>query len=318
MGRDLHGDVAVCGDPRVVELLRRDEGIVVCAHHERRHPHAIDDPEAARPVVVVVGVPEPVVRRGEVVVEVAHRPYRTEPAQIEAARPRPRLPSHPALQVAHEVPLIEEVRPAFERLDAHPQVHRGRDRDDRAKLGRRVRSVVARKPHGDVAPERVAGDRDRRQPVERDQLLDDRPRVGGEPRVVQPGRQRFGAAAVALVQQNRVHARRASLVGKAAHVVRLARAFEAVECDQRRVPARFPLPVAVGEHAGVGGDVEIAGHERRQAREVARAAPGEQGHPVAVPETRVRNVARGGSAAGGGPRHRRGFGAGSRVSAVGP
>ena len=69
----------------------------------------------------------------------------------------------------------------------------------------------------------------------------------------------LGAAAIALIEPHHVEAGGERLVGEPAHVVRLARAFEAVQRQQRRRRLTVGLPVAVGQHARIGGDVEKPG-----------------------------------------------------------
>ena len=83
----------------------------------------------------------------------------------------------------------------------------------------------------------------------------------------------LGAAAVALIEPHHVEAGGKRLVGEAAHVVRLARAFETVQRQQRRRGLTVRLPVAVRQHARVGGDVEIPGFGGGQARPAAAFGP---------------------------------------------
>ena len=109
--------------------------------------------------------------------------------------------------------------------------------------------------------------------------------IGGQAGVVQPGRQLFGAAAVALIEQHRVPAAPQRLVGQAAHVVRVARAFEAVQRQQQRPRGAVRLPVAVGRHLRVVAHLE-------QAALRARAAPGTAGaSPTRRPSSRGRSAA---------------------------
>ena len=119
------------------------------------------------------------------------------------------------------------------------------------------------------------------QAVHLNQLAHHRNRIAGEPRVIEAVGQVFGRAAVALVEAHRVEAGGECLVGQAAHVMRLARALEAVKRDERGMLPRPRLPVAVGEHARAGSDVEQARLSGRQRGKRARFSPRVQGHPVA-------------------------------------
>ena len=125
-------------------------------------------------------------------------------------------------------------------MDALADLEDRRDRRDRPQRRRRVVAVFAGQLQRQVAAERVAGHRDGRQAVDRRQLVDDVPGVGGQARVEQAGRQMLGVAAVPLVQPHDVHAAGERLGGDAAHVVRVARAVQPVQeqmsvgCSQGR------------------------------------------------------------------------------------
>jgi hypothetical protein len=92
----------------------------------------------------------------------------------------------------------------------------------------------------------------------------------------------LGAAAVALIQAHDVEAARPGLGGDAAHVMGVARAFEAVQGDERRARETVLVPVTVCQDAGVVRDVEVAGLGRRQLRKGAPLRPGVQRHLVAA------------------------------------
>jgi len=64
----------------------------------------------------------------------------------------------------------------------------------------------------------------------------------------------------------------------------IARGIQAVERDERRVFPRARVPVAVGGHARIGVDVEVAARRRRQARKVPRVAPRVECHFVTALE----------------------------------
>ena len=95
-----------------------------------------------------------------------------------------------------------------------------------------------------------------RQPIFGDQLVDHRADVAGEPGMVERRSKLLGAAAVAHVHADHVHARQPRLAAGADHVRGFARAFEAVHDHggQRTVL----LPVAVAAHLHAVGDGEEA------------------------------------------------------------
>src|SRR6185369_8919740 len=115
---DVDVDARVARHLRVAERPWRNERIVFGGDNERRNADPFDDVHRARPMVVVVGAGEPEVRRGVDLVEFAYRPDAPEPAHVEPSWPAPVLPPHPALQVLHEIPLIETVARPFQRADA--------------------------------------------------------------------------------------------------------------------------------------------------------------------------------------------------------
>ena len=126
-----------------------------------------------------------------------------------------------------------------------------------AQRPRRMCPVFGGELQRDVAAERVARDRDRRQSINLAQLVDDVRGVGGQPGVKQADRQLLGVAAVALVEAHDVQAAAKRLGGEAAHVVGLARSVEPVQRDERRMLPRARMPVAVRGDARVGVDVEV-------------------------------------------------------------
>ena len=233
-------------------------------------------------MVVVLGVAEAEVRRRVGLVELADGLDRVQLRQIEVAGVALILAPHAPLQVAHEIPLIERVAGPLERARALADLDDRRHRRDADERLRRECAVLARQLQREVAAERVAGDADRRQPVDARELVDDMRRVRGQPRVKQPLRQMFGVAAVALVQPHDVHAARERLGGEPAHVVRLARSVQAVEGDERRVRPRLRLPVTISDNTRRPRDVEIPAHRLRQPREVARVPPAVERHEVTI------------------------------------
>ena len=104
----------------------RHERVVLRREDQRRNPRS-DRRRAARwPGGSSPGVAEAVMRRRVDVVELANRPDAVERRQVEAPG-QARLAPHPRLQVAHEVPLIGEVRAALDRADAALEIDRRAD-----------------------------------------------------------------------------------------------------------------------------------------------------------------------------------------------
>lgn len=82
--------------------------------------------------------------------------------------------------------------------------------------------------------------------------------------MIQPAGEVLRVAAVALVQTDDVPSRGPRLVRDAADVVGEARAFKAVQQQERRMLPDARMPMAVGEHARVWCNVEIADRRARQ------------------------------------------------------
>jgi hypothetical protein len=75
--------------------------------------------------------------------------------------------------------------------------------------------------------------------------------------MIEAARQPFGAAAIALIEPDDVPAGGPRLVRDAAHVVRHAGAFKAVQQDKGGAVAPRRPEVTVRKHASVGSHVEV-------------------------------------------------------------
>src|SRR5688572_29486478 len=131
------------------------------------------------------------------------------------------------------MPLVNGVLLFLERIHAHCQVQRRRDSADGAEVLWRIGSEIACKLQREISAEGITGNREGRESVHIDELAHYGNRIAGESRVIKAVRQVLGRTAVPLVESNRVEAGGECLVGEAAHVVRIAGAFEAVKRDQR-------------------------------------------------------------------------------------
>src|SRR2546425_4283617 len=109
--------------------------------------------------------------------------------------------------------------------------------------------------------------------------------------MIEAARQPLCPAAVALVEANDIPAGGPCLVRDAAHVMRRARPFEAMEENQRplsrvrfggQVGGRGRMDVAVREHARVGRDVEVPLNRRGQPWKMTPPRPRVQRQLVAA------------------------------------
>ena len=241
-------------------------------------------------MIVVRGALKSVERGGVFLVKLANGVHASKRHDGEFLRERAGLAAHPLLEIPHEMALIDPVLRRFERRHAFRQVDRRRHGADAAQLLRRRRSEIAGELQREVAAKRVAGDRDRSEAIYLDELAHHEMRIMRETRMVQAVGERFGAATIALIQAHRIEARGERLIGEAAHVMRGARALQAVQQQDGGMLPGPALPVALREHAGAGRHIEIARLRRRQCGEVARFSPRVQRHPMASTPSGKRGV----------------------------
>jgi hypothetical protein len=72
--------------------------------------------------------------------------------------------------------------------------------------------------------------------------------------VIESGRQVLGSTAVALVESDHVEPGPPRFPGDAAHVMRVAAPFQAMDQDERGMSVSVRLPVAVAEELGMRRD----------------------------------------------------------------
>ena len=222
----------------------------------------------------------PVVRCRIAIVEGANGPHLPQARQVEQAGEHEVLAPHAPLEVAAEVPFVNTVLAPLDRLHAVFEFDHRRDRGKSLHLWKLLGAQFAGQFHRDIATQRIARHGESRQAVAVAQLPQDEERIGREPRVIEPARQVLGTAAIALIEADDVEAGGQGLVGHAAHVVREARAFQPVQHQQRRRRGSIGLPIAVGQHAGIGRDVEVPRLGGGQRRKPSPARPRIQGHLV--------------------------------------
>ena len=114
------------------------------------------------------------------------------------------------------------------------KVDRGTDRRDRAKLVRTCASPFARKFQHQIAAHGISRQSETGDVVLLDQILGHGSDVLGSSGMVKRGSQRLGAAAVALIHPDHVHAAGKTFGGNPQHVGGIARAFKAMDDDDRQ------------------------------------------------------------------------------------
>ena len=109
------------------------------------------DAHACRAMVIVGGVLKSKVRRSVDLVERADGFDVRQSIDVECPRVTANLPAHPRLQIAHEVPLIDEIGPALERANTLGELEDGETAhtaasDGSISGGRSPASFIARLP----------------------------------------------------------------------------------------------------------------------------------------------------------------------------
>jgi len=124
MACDDDRDEGIAGDGRIAKRIDGYERIVFGCEDQCRHSNPIDDPHRAGPIVVVAGIAESMMRRGEGFVELPDRPHAAQFLQREFMWKDGGFPPHPRLEPAHEVELVGDVRSALQCFHARGEVHR--------------------------------------------------------------------------------------------------------------------------------------------------------------------------------------------------
>ena len=124
-----------------------------------------------------------------------------------------------------------------------------------------ARAPLAGELENEIAAHGVADQRHALQAEALGEMAHHRAHVGGAAGVIERRSERLGAAAVAHVHADNVHAGSPGARGDAPHVARIGRAFEAVH-EHRREPGgahRFRLPMAMAEDAAAIGGIDFDG-----------------------------------------------------------
>jgi hypothetical protein len=267
-------DVRIGGDGCAGLVGEADEGIVGGVDEERGDGDAVENACGGGAEVVVVRGAEAGVEGGDAVVEVAERGDVRGALGVEGAGEEHDLAAEALEECAEEAALVEAVLRLVESVGGGGEIDGGRDADDGVELRRGAGAEIAGELEDEIAAHGVADERDGLKVLGGDEMAEDVFDVGGEAGVVERGGEAchvagvtvagVAAAAVAHVHADDVAAGAPELVGIADDVLRLRRAFEAVEDDRgwARGAGGEWLPVAFAEdlcgdlRGACGGDFD--------------------------------------------------------------
>ncbi len=242
--------------------------IVGGLQNERGHGDAVYHIRRRGACVVIIGALKSAVESGDLVIKFAQALHAAQPGRIECRGKQPSLFTQPAAQVPQKVAFVEAVAGEMQRIGGGRQIHRRTNRCYRAEFPWSAVAPFASQLEHKIAAHGVARQRKARNVI----LLDDVARHCGNirraPGMIERGSERIGAAAIALVHADHIHAGGQSLLRDAQHVFRFAGALQTMHDDdgQRILPVR--LPMALAQHADAGLDFDQAFLVRRQ-REMA-------------------------------------------------
>ncbi len=309
-------DAGVGGDDGAAGGRDADEGVVERVEDERGDGDAGEDAGGGGAEVVVLRALEAGVEGGDALVEVAQGAQAVGAGGVVNVGEEHGLAAEVAGEGAEEVALVDAVGGAVEGVGGGAEIERGGDGGDGAEhCGLGAGAELAGELEHEIAAHRVADERDAAQAEAGGERAHDRGDIAREAGVVERGREGFGAAAVAHVHADDVEAGAPHLVGVADDVLRLRRAFEAVEDDdgEARGADLLGLPVAVAEDlagdlvARGGGDFDELGGEGRQVVAAAEIVA-EDGLEMAVREPGARVEGRGSEGLQGHPAGLAGWG----------
>jgi hypothetical protein len=106
-------------------------------------------------------------------VELTHGPDPPERLHRKCVGKDGCFPAHSRLQIADEVPLIGIIRASLQRLHADRQVHDGRYGTHPNQTGRRTIGELTGEFQRKVSAKRIPGDRDSRNSIALEQLVED-------------------------------------------------------------------------------------------------------------------------------------------------
>src|SRR5580692_7207832 len=224
-----------CGDrAHFPQYCGRQKRIVRGAEQQRGDADPRQESDCARSLVIVIGAPESVNRRGHRIIELVDR---ARPGKPDGIR---------------EIGVLLELREclAFERTQEARLVHPGESLSDVARatreiewdghrggaphLGGKIDAALAEPFEQHVAAEREAGEDQRRAGMLARQMLDDERQVTRLAGVVKAARAIEGAGARPEIEQVRTPSTPLRFRERPSRVPGLGRSFESVEHDQPR------------------------------------------------------------------------------------
>lgn len=186
--------------------LRRqaDEGIVLGRENERGHGDTVDDASAGGAEIVVVGRAESAIGCDDLVIELADRADGADASEPVDAREKGCLAAHAPFEAAQKTPFVDAIGRLMKGIGADGEIDGWTDRGDGDE--RRTRTPFAGKLEHKIAAHGITDQRDALEAEAGGEMADDRTHVGRAAGVIERGRERFGAAAVAHVHADHVDA----------------------------------------------------------------------------------------------------------------
>jgi len=239
-------DIGIGGDPLAGLGSEPDEGIVLGVDDQSRYGNAVHHIGGRGAGVVVNGAGKPAIEGGDAVVEFAEGGNSLQARGVEIIGKQCGLAAKAPEQLQQKIIFIEPVRGLVQRVGRGCQIHRRADCDHGAELrGPLVAPLPCELQHQIAAHGKSDQDESGDAVIFND-VLRHGGHVARKAGVVERGRGGVHATAIALVDEHDVHASVESIPGDSTHVLRIARAFEAVYYDQsqRSAPVRLPMAQA--------------------------------------------------------------------------
>ena len=195
------------------------------------------------------------------------------------------LVAEAAHQRAQKMPLVDAVGRLVQSVGAGGEIDGRADRGDGHK--RRPRAPLAGELEHQIAAHGVADERHALEAEALGEVAHHGAHVGRAAGVIERGRERFGAAAVAHVHADDVHAGGQGARGDALDVAGIGRALETVHQHrgEPRGALRLRLPMAMAENAAGVGGIDFDGFgDGRQAKRGPGKKVADDGLQMAVRE----------------------------------
>jgi len=226
-----------------------DERIVLREEDKRGNRNAVDDTRTGGAVIVVVCIAEAAVGGDDFLVEFADGADGADAAGLIDGGKELSFVAEALHQCMQKMTFIDEVGGRVQSIGAGGEID---DRTDRGHCNERwTRAPLAGQFEHHVAAHGVANQRHALEAETLGEVANHRAHIGGAAGVKERRRKRIGAAAIAHVHADDVHARVPGSLRDATNVARVGGTVEPVYKDGRqpRGPHRFRLPMAVAEDA---------------------------------------------------------------------